>query len=289
MKFKSIASLLSVLVALSLVLAACAPQQATSTEEPAAEPQMPAPAETEAPAEPTAEPEPTMSHTDRTGAWVDEVIFTEENSAEAAASQLNAGDLDIYAYTVAEAPVFETVKASEGLSYASAAGSNVAIMFNPAELANGELNPFSDQQIREAMHYVIDRDYVVQEIYKGLAIPKYSVLTTVFPDYARYADIMRALEAKYAYDFDKADAIVTERMTALGAEKVDGKWTYNGSVISLKFVIQASWRILASRLNACIKTVLKLRLTGYRVTRLKAPGIFIPPVGSHLPSHAMKV
>jgi peptide/nickel transport system substrate-binding protein len=237
MKFKNIASLLSILVVLSLVLAACAPQESSATEEPAAEPQAPAPAATEAPAaEPTEEP--AMPHTDRTGAWVDEVIFTEENSAEAAVSQLNAGQLDIYAYNVAEAPVFETVNSSPNLAYSNMVGSSSALMFNPGEFASGELNPFADQQIREAMHWLVDRNYVVQEIYKGLALPRYSVLTTVFPDYAKYADIMRALENKYAYDYDKADAVVTERMTALGAEKVDGQWTYNGSPVSLKFVIR---------------------------------------------------
>ena len=236
MKIKKVYYWISLLVALSMVLAACAPGQATATEESSMpEPQASSPTE-----EPDAEPaeESAMPQTDRKGAWVDEVIFTEENSAEAAASQLNAGQLDIYAYTVAEAPVFETVKASPNLKYSSASGSSVAIMFNPAAFASGALNPFSDQQIREAMHWLVDRNYVVQEIYKGLAIPRYSVLTTVFPDYARYADLMRELEAKYAYDFEKADTVVTERMTALGAEKVDGKWTFNGAPISLIFVIR---------------------------------------------------
>ncbi|HSG44382.1 MAG TPA: ABC transporter substrate-binding protein [Anaerolineales bacterium] len=264
MKFKSIASLLSILVVFSLMLAACAPQEAASTEEPVTEPQAPAPEATEASMEATEEPEPAMPESDRLGAWVDEVIFTEENSAEAAASQLNAGQLDIYAYTVAEAPVFETVKASEGLSYSSASGSDNAIMFNPAEFASGELNPFSDQQMREAMHYVLDRDYIVQEIYKGLAIPKYSVLSPVFPDYARYADIMRTLEAKYAYDFDKGLAIVDERMAALGAEKVDGKWNFNGSPISLKFVIRTE----DNRLPIGDYFAGQLELLGFEVERL---------------------
>ena len=239
MKFKQFGTLIGLLVAVSLVLAACAPATAPVTDEPAMqeEPQTSAPAATEAPVAEATET-PAMPATDRKGAWVDEVVFTEENSAEAAVSQLNADQLDLYAYTVAEAPVFETVKSSPNLSYSSASGSSVAIMFNPAQFASGELNPFSDQQIREAMHWLVDRNYVVQEIYKGLALPRYSVLTTVFPDYARYADLMRELEAKYAYNYDKADQVVTERMTALGAEKVDGKWTYNGVPISLKFVIR---------------------------------------------------
>ncbi len=238
MKSKQIGILLSLLVALSLVLAACGPQEASITEEPAMqEPDAPVAAATEAPAaaDPTELP---VTMTDRKGAWVDEVVFTEENSAEAAVSQLNAGQLDIYAYTVAEAPVYETVKASSNLAYSSVYGSSVALMFNPAKFSSGDLNPFSDQQIREAMHWLVDRNHVVQEIYKGLALPRYSVLTTVFPDYARYADLMRALEAKYAYDYEKANTVVTERMTALGAEKVDGKWTFNGSPIVLTFVIR---------------------------------------------------
>jgi len=240
MKIKKISILISLLVAVSLVLAACG-SQAPATDEPAMEEpqsQAPAPVATDEPAMEEPTEEAVMSHTDRKGAWVDEVIFTEENSAEAAVSQLNAGQLDIYAYNVAEAPVFETVKSSSGLAYTDMVGSSVALMFNPAPFASGELNPFSDQQIREAMHWLVDRNYVVQEIYKGLAIPRYSVLSTVFPDYARYADIMRELEAKYAYNYDEADSVVTERMTAMGAEKVDGKWTFNGSPVTLIFVIR---------------------------------------------------
>ena len=262
MKFKSFASLLSILVALSLMLAACAPQQASSTDEPGAEDNAPMASETEVPADATEEP--AMPESDRMGAWVDEVIFTEENSAEAAASQLNAGQLDIYAYTVAEAPVFETVKESSNLSYSEAAGSNVALMFNPAPFANGDLNPFSDQQIREAMHWLVDREYIVQEIYKGLAIPRYSVLSTVFPDYALYADVMRALESKYSYDFDKAEAVVNERMTELGAELVDGKWSYNGSTISLLFVIRTE----DNRLPIGDYFAGQLELLGFEVERL---------------------
>jgi peptide/nickel transport system substrate-binding protein len=221
-----------------MVLAACGPA-ATPTEAPAAATE-PAAAATEAPTEAAAATEaPTeVMTTTRTGAWVDEVIFTEENSAEAAASQLNAGQLDLYAYTVAEAPVFETVKSSANLTSAQLVGSSNTIMFNPGEFSDGRLNPFSNRKIREAMHWLLDRDYVVQEIYKGLALPRFTALTTVFPDYARYADIMRQIEAKYAYNPDKAQEVVTAEMQAMGAELVDGKWSFNGEPISLIFIIR---------------------------------------------------
>ena len=230
MKIKKLYSVLSLLVALSVVLAACAPQAATATEAPTQAPvqQAEEPVATEAPTQ-----APTEPPTTRTGTWVDQVVFTKQDSAEAAVSQLNAGDIDIYAYTVAEAPVYETIQSSSNLASNQLVGSNNSLMFNPATFSNGKFNPFVDPQIREAMNYLVDRNYVVQEIYKGLAIPKYTNLTTVFPDYARYADIARELEAKYAYDLDKADQIVTERMQVLGATKENDKWTYNGEPVTL--------------------------------------------------------
>jgi peptide/nickel transport system substrate-binding protein len=231
MKNKKLCYALSLLLILSVVLAACAPQPATATEASTQAPsqQTQEPTVTEAPTEAS----PTEPATSRTGAWVDQVVFTKQDSAEAAVSQLNAGDVDIYAYTVAEAPVYETVQNSPNLTSTQLVGSNNSLMFNPATFKNGKFNPFVDPQFREAMNYLIDRNYVVQEIYKGLAIPKYTNLTTVFPDYARYADIARDLESKYAYDKDRANQMVTERMEALGATKENDKWTYKGEPVTL--------------------------------------------------------
>lgn len=233
---KKLFYVLSFLVLLSMMVAACAPA-ATATEPPAAMTEEPVAtdASNEAPAATEASTEP---RTTRTGAWVDEVIFTEENSAEAAASQLNAGQLDLYAYTVAEAPVFETVKNSPNLASSQLVGSSNTIMFNPGVFKDGRLNPFTNRKIREAMHWLLDRNYVVQEIYKGLALPRFTTLTTVFPDYARYADVMRQIEAKYAYNPDKAKEVVTAEMEAMGAQLVGGKWSFNGEPITLIFIIR---------------------------------------------------
>jgi len=233
---KRLSSVLSLLVLLSVILAACAPA-ATATEAPSAMTEQPV--ATQAPTEatvPTAEP--TEPPTTRTGSWVDQVVFTKQDSAEAAVSQLNSGDVDLYAYTVAEAPVFDTVKGSPNLSSSQIVGSNNSLMFNPAPFASGKFNPFVDRELREAMNYLVDRNYVVQEIYKGLAIPKFTSLTTVFPDYARYADIVRGLEAKYAYNKDKADQIVSARMESLGATKENDKWMYNGEPVVLTMLIR---------------------------------------------------
>ena len=85
MKNQKLFFVLSLLVMISMVLAACAPQVAATTEAPAAQTEPPV-QQTEEPAvtEEPMEAAPTEPATTRTGAWVDEVIFTKQDSAEAA-------------------------------------------------------------------------------------------------------------------------------------------------------------------------------------------------------------
>ncbi len=145
--------ILAALLTVILALAACSQPAA-----PAPTVEEPAPAATEAPAdEAAAEPaEEPAATTDQTGAWVDEVVVVEEPSASAAVSRLSAGELDVYAYAVSEADVFDVVKNSPDLAYSNSFGSYNELTLNPAGpvLNNGKLNPFADPQIREAVNWL---------------------------------------------------------------------------------------------------------------------------------------
>ncbi len=244
-------SVIALLLVVALVTTAC-PRQTTPTPAPeATQPPAPTPTEaaavqptkppaptpTEAPPEPTATP--TVSPEERTGAWVDQVVFSQLESGEQAIPRLEAGDIDIYGSGLSDPEVFAQVKDNPDLTYVESFGIYTELTFNPVlNFNDGRLNPFGDPQIREAINWAVDRDYIVQEIYGGLATAKYLPITSAFPDYARYVDKVRALEAKYAYDLEKARQVITERMEALGAEMVDGKWTYNGEPITIIFLIR---------------------------------------------------
>ncbi len=94
------------------------------------------------------------------------------------------------------------VEASPFLTYSQSFGSYTELTFNPygPEFQDGRLNPFSVPRIREAMNLLVDRDYIANEIYGGLAVPKLFATNSAFPDYARYAAAATALELQYAHD-----------------------------------------------------------------------------------------
>lgn len=182
----------------------------------------------------------TPSPITRKGPWVDRVILTSIDSAEAAVKQIQAGEIDVYAYAVGDPGVFASVKADPGLSYSQSVGSADELTFNPAVFTDEtRLNPFSNPKIREAMNWLIDRNYVVQEIFGGLATPRYTVLVTAFADTARYVDTIAELETYYAYNPDKAKEVITTELTAMGATQgADGKWMYKDAPLSLIFLIR---------------------------------------------------
>jgi peptide/nickel transport system substrate-binding protein len=73
----------------------------------------------------------------------------------------------------------------------------------------------------------------------GLGIPRYVDLTGAFPDYARYVDIIRAMEAQYAYNPTECEAKITAKMEELGAVKdANGQWTWNGEPIVVIGIIR---------------------------------------------------
>lgn len=233
-------ALLSLVVLVAMVLGACTPAAPTAapTTAPAVEEPTKAP---EAPAEPTAVPEPTAAPvSDRTGGWLDSIVFSAIPDVGPAVEQLKAGKIDMYPVSAEDSAVFEDVKADANLKYATIYGSSNQMLFNATQCADpAAFNPFAVQAIREAMNWATDRNYIVQEIMDGLAVAKYTALTTAFADYSRYAGAMSGIETKYAYDLEKAKAAVDAAMTAEGfAKNADGKWAKDGKVMPVKVLIR---------------------------------------------------
>jgi peptide/nickel transport system substrate-binding protein len=175
------------------------------------------------------------------GALVDEVVFTEEPDSAKGVSINEAGDVNTYMQTLSDAKLFQTVKASKNLNYVTNYGGTRELTFNPygPTFKDGRLNPFSVPAMREAMNWIIDRNYIAKEIYGGLAIPMTVAVNPIFPDYAVIADTAKGLEIKYSYDPKKAKSVFDAEMPKLGATLTSGKWTFQGKPVTIVMIIRS--------------------------------------------------
>ena len=174
------------------------------------------------------------------GPWVDEVTFVVAKDETTAVDMLINNEIQIYFRDIG-IDSYNRIRDNPDIQTAFSYGLYYDLTFNPVGPtfpATGELNPFSVPKIREAMNYLIDRDYVASEIMGGLAVPRYTALSPTFPDAARYADTLKQIEMAYAYDLDKAKEIISAEMEKLGATLKDGKWYYNEKPVTIKFIIR---------------------------------------------------
>ncbi len=84
---------------------------------------------------------------------VDSVVFREQATQAAGISMLQTGEIDIYAFPIANAELFRRITGDKTLGYERSFGSYDEITFNPVGPTfpgTGKLNPFSVPRIREA-------------------------------------------------------------------------------------------------------------------------------------------
>ena len=228
MSHKRLMSVLGLLIIASMILSACG---GASTEAPQG---TEAPVATDAPAATEA---PAAAPSTRMGGWLDEIVVSVV-AKDSAVTQIQAGAIDVYASGLSSADLPSIQEA--GLNYSNQNGLYYDMIYNPAEFTSGEFNPFTNRKIREATNWLVDRDYINQEIYAGGGLPKYLPITTQFPDYADLADVARELEAKYAYNTEKAKEVITAEMEAMGATvNADGKFEIGGAPVVVIFLIRS--------------------------------------------------
>ena len=211
---KRLMIVLGLMVAISMVLTACGPS-----------------------ATPTAAPVAQATAAPRHGGWLDEIDVSVV-SQDSVLSQIQAGAINAYTFGLSSNQL--SALKSSGLSYEPFYGASYSIILNPAKLKDANsLNPFSDAKIREALNWLVNRDYINQEVYGGGSLPKYLPLTTQLVEYTSVVDVARGIETQYAYNLSKAKQVITAEMTSLGATQgSDGKWQFKGKPVTLIFLIR---------------------------------------------------
>ncbi len=194
------------------------------------------------------------------GPAVDKVYFKAFHQDIAAAS-LERGDMDLYIYGL-KTLMAEQLAGAPGVKIFEAPATSFSLVLNPAPAQEGKLNPFSIKELRFALNYIINRDFIAQEIYKGLAK---SMLAHVSPfdyDYRIVHPLVREFEISYQPEL--ARQIVSDEMTQAGAQLIDNYWHYQDERIELKFII----RVEDERRQMGDLITAELKALGFQVTTI---------------------
>ena len=102
------------------------------------------------------------------GGWADTLTWFEEPNQAQALLDLTGGTMDIYMFQLRTAADIAAAKNNPDLWTIDVGGSYNNLFLNPVPvnqtLAPGKGNPFSHREVREAMNYIIDRDFVAREV-----------------------------------------------------------------------------------------------------------------------------
>ena len=210
----------------------------------------------------------------RTGGWLDTIVVVQEPDSNSAVARLEAGDLHMYADDIAGEAAVQAIE-SDAIQTRTLYGLFDDLQFNIGTCQDETLlNPFTSATIREAMNYAIDRNYVAQELYNGLAVPKFTTIAEASADRARFAAEIRQIEAQYAYNLETAREIITAEMEAMGATLENDVWTFNGEPIVLQFLIRSEDTRLA--IGGYIAT--QLEELGFTVERVERTSGELSPI-----------
>jgi len=153
------------------------------------------------------------------GPWIDEIVWSEERDRSKALTDVIAGNQHMMMFDITTLADRERAVASDQIGTFPAYRLFDELSMNPVErsqTAGFPRNPFAVRAVREAMHYLIDRDFVVREIYAGFAIPYRTVWHPRSPDYGRAIDDLLKLEDKYAFDPEKGKDQMFTALEAAG-------------------------------------------------------------------------
>ena len=213
------------------------------------------------------------------GPWLDAVEFYEENDEAAMLEKLNKGERHIWLWDIGTLEGIKRAEELPNVEYIKAYSGCFDLFLNPLPRIKIDIpgvglverfNPFSIREVREALNLYLDRDYIVKEIFGGYGVPHYTIWPPVRPDYNRLYGYMKALEAEYAYNREKAWEMIYEALTKAGCTYRAGKWyDPENNTIVIKFWIRktpatrnALGHYVATELEKLGFTVIRRECTG---------------------------
>jgi len=210
------------------------------------------------------------------GAYIDEAVFFEQPVAATALQQVSAGtEMQIYMFNLRNLADKQAALADPNIWTVQTPGSVNDLFINPVQFSNPQpgvstYNIFVHQEIRRAMNWLVDRDFIIEQIYGGFGIPYISPWHSKMPEYAREAVFFQGLDKQYSYNPVLAKDTIFDALSGIPGMsfQADGKWYYQGLPLTVRFVI----RIEDTRLDIGNYISDQIETLGITVNRDLKPG-----------------
>src|SRR5919198_610119 len=176
------------------------------------------------------------SQTQKKGPYIDEARFILRENENLALEEVRSGALDTYFFSI-PLEAANDARNDPGLRIYDKTAGSLGLFVNPAPAADSHIvNPFQFREVRYALNYLIDRDFVVNEILKGYGSPLIGPFNIYSPEYLNVIDTVESFG--FRYNPSLAASMISDAMMGSGATNQDGKWIFNGSPVTIKVLIR---------------------------------------------------
>ena len=171
----------------------------------------------------------------KSGGYADKVKFIRFSNENVAYQQVSNGQLDAYFFQI-PLQLVEIAKKNPNLKVYEKEGLTYGLLLNPSN-ASTTFNPFSIKDIRFALNFLIDRNFIVNNILKGFGESIVEPYGSTSPEYNNILPVIDPLKVRYDANFAKN--IIKDAMTKAGATMDStGKYVIEGKPVTVKILIR---------------------------------------------------
>ena len=176
-----------------------------------------------------------VSLENKSGGYADQLKFIRFSNENVAYQEVSNGKLDTYFFQI-PLQLVESAKKNPNLKVYEKEGLSYGLLLNPSNSSN-TFNPFSIKDIRFALNFLIDRNFIVNNVLKGFGE---SIVEPYGPTSPEYRNILPVIDPlKIRHDASYAQEIIKNSMFKAGAiTDSNGKFTILGEPVTVKILIR---------------------------------------------------
>jgi peptide/nickel transport system substrate-binding protein len=169
------------------------------------------------------------------GGYLDELKFIRYPNDNTAYQSVGNGILDTYLSHI-PLQLIDDAKKNPNLKIYDKGGISYGLLLNPSNNSQ-TFNPFSIRDIRYALNFLIDRNFIVNDVLNGFGSSIVEPYGQYSPEYQNIVDVIEPLKIKYDPEF--ASGLISNSMEKVGAKlDINGKWVFKEKPVIVKIVIR---------------------------------------------------